>query len=101
MLTGALVRRQVGHRLAFEQDIAGGRQLEAGDQPEQRGLAAAGGAEQSEELVLADGDGDIVQGPYGIRPEAEYLGNALCLHSGYVSQALSQTLVLLPCWGSS
>jgi hypothetical protein len=48
----------------------------AGDQAQQRGLAAAGGPEQREELVLADGDGHAVQGTDGIGPRAKDLADA-------------------------
>ena len=56
-----LERRQRRDVLAIEQDFALGRIVEAGDQPQQRGLAAAGRPKQREELVFADGDGDIVE----------------------------------------
>ena len=48
----ALGRAQVGHVLAIEQDLAGGRDLQAGDHPQRRGLAAARRAEQHEELAV-------------------------------------------------
>src|SRR5262245_44694682 len=86
----AMVRRPVGDGLAMEQDIAGCRQLESRDQAEQGRLAAARRPEKGEELILANGDGDVVQGPYGIRSNAEHLGDALRLHGGYCSQALSR-----------
>ena len=56
-----LERRQRRDVLAVEQDFAIGRIVEAGDQPQKRGLSAAGRAEQREELVLADRDRDIVE----------------------------------------
>ena len=62
--------RDVG---AVEQDAARVRRLEAGEHAEQRGLAAAGGPEQREELVLADVERDAVDGG---RP-AEALGDAV------------------------
>jgi hypothetical protein len=43
------VRAQVADRLAFEQDVAGVLRVEARDGAQQRGLAAAAGAEQREE----------------------------------------------------
>ena len=46
-------RRQVVYDPAADQDLARGRRLESGDHPEQGGLAAAGRAEQHEELTLA------------------------------------------------
>ena len=51
----ALEGRQRRDVLAIEADLAFGREVEAGDQAEQRGLAAARRPEQREELVLADG----------------------------------------------
>ena len=39
-----------------------GRHLEAGDHPQQRGLAAAGRAEQGEELVRADLQRHVIDG---------------------------------------
>ena len=40
--------------LAVDADRAGGRGLEAGDHAQRRGLAAAGGAEEGDELALLD-----------------------------------------------
>ena len=56
----ALVRRVVGHVAAAELDPAAGRQLEATDHPEGRGLAAAGRPEQREELTGSDVEGHVV-----------------------------------------
>ena len=58
---------------AVEQDAARVRRLEAGKQAEQRGLAAAGRAEQREELVLADVERDRVDRGRA----AEALGHAV------------------------
>ena len=58
-----LERRQRRDVLAVEQDFAVGRIVEAGDQPQQRRLSATGRAEQREEFVFADRDGDIVERP--------------------------------------
>ena len=41
-------------RLAADDDLAGGRLLEPGDHPHRRGLAAARGAEQHQELLVGD-----------------------------------------------
>jgi hypothetical protein len=43
---------------AMEQDFARCREIEAGDQPQKRGLAAAGWAQQREELVFPDFEED-------------------------------------------
>ena len=55
-----LVRRQRRDVAAVEQDAPVARRLEAGEHAQQRGLAAAGRAEQREELVLADVERDAV-----------------------------------------
>ena len=60
MFTGALVRRNVAHVLAVDQDVALGRHFEAGEHAQQRGLAAARGPEQREELSRLDVEADIV-----------------------------------------
>ena len=67
----ALVRRQPGHVLALELDAAGGRLLEAADHPQGRGLAAAGRAEEAEELAVDDLEVDVVDGEH----VAERLGH--------------------------
>ena len=54
MLTGRRLRRHARHVLAIDQDAAGARPLEAGEQAQQRRLAAAGRPQQREELVGAD-----------------------------------------------
>ena len=51
-----------GDVLAVQQDAARGGQLEPGDHPERRRLAAARGAEQAEELAIADGEARILDG---------------------------------------
>ena len=54
MLTGRRCGGTARDVLAVEQDAALVRRLEAGEQAQQRGLAAAGRAEQREELALED-----------------------------------------------
>ena len=49
-----------GDVLAAEEDPALGRQLEAGDHAQGRGLAAARGAEQAEELAVLHGEGRVL-----------------------------------------
>jgi hypothetical protein len=46
--------RHTGQIRAIEQDTARIRRLEAGEHPQQRGLAAAGWTEQREEFALID-----------------------------------------------
>ena len=43
--------------LAVDVDLARGRQFQPGHHPQRRGLAAARGAEQHEELAVLDGEG--------------------------------------------
>ena len=58
----ALERRLVGHVLAVEQDAAAGRQLEAGDHAQRRGLARPGRPEHREELAVEHVEIDAVDG---------------------------------------
>ena len=48
------MRRRIGHVVSTDDDPPSRRLLEAGDEAEGRRLAAAGGAEQREELSLAN-----------------------------------------------
>src|SRR5262249_10358747 len=68
-----LIGRQMLDRAALEQDLPGTRLLEARDQAQQRGLAAARRAQKREELVLPDGDRDVVEGPHALRSGAKNL----------------------------
>ena len=52
--------RHVRDVLAVKPDRAGGRQVEAGDHPQQRGLAAAGWSEQADEGAMRHRQLDIV-----------------------------------------
>ncbi len=66
------VRRHPREIDAVEQDATGIRPLEPGDQTQQRGLAAARGAEQREEFAVVNVEGELVE-----RDEvAEPLGDA-------------------------
>ena len=58
----ALVGPQVGHVLAADADVARGRRVEAGHAVEERGLAGAVGADEADDLVLVDGEADVLQG---------------------------------------
>ncbi len=57
------MRRRAGGTLgdvaAADSDPAGGDGLEPGDHPQQRRLAAAGGAEQGAELARLDGEAEV------------------------------------------
>src|SRR5207249_5546762 len=61
----AAARRQVGDVAVADQDLAGGHVLEARDHAEQRRLAAAGRADEDQELAVLDLQGDLVDRPYG------------------------------------
>src|SRR2546430_4931730 len=50
-----------GHRAAFHEDLARGGVLEPGEHLEDRGLAAAAGAEEAEELAGFDLDGEVLE----------------------------------------
>ena len=52
----AVLRQHVGDVALADQHAAGGDGFEAGDHAQRRGLAAAGGAEQHEELAVGDGE---------------------------------------------
>ena len=52
---------RAGEFLALPQHGAGGRQQQAGDDPQQGGFAGTGAAEQRDHLAAADGDVHIVQ----------------------------------------
>ena len=57
----APVHRGVGDILAIEQDLAGLGFDEPGDGAQQRGLAAARGTEQGEEIALGEDQRDVVE----------------------------------------
>ena len=69
----ALVRQHMGDVLAVEQDAALVRRLEAGEHSQQRGLAAAAGAEQREKLAGPD----VERQPVHRAEIAEFLADAL------------------------
>ena len=57
-----LIRRQVGHVLAVQQNLARGGLVEPGDHAQTGGLAAAGGTEHGEELTILNIKCHIVHG---------------------------------------
>ena len=57
----AVGRRHVVDQLAVDADLAAGRPVEPGDLPQQRGLAAAGRADEDHELAVDDLEVDVVQ----------------------------------------
>ena len=54
MLTSRSAAERKRHVLAADQDLARGRDLEAGDHAQRRGLAAARGAEQRHQRARLD-----------------------------------------------
>src|SRR5215470_4576356 len=58
----AAVGRHLVHALALDEDVARRRFHEARHRTEARGLSAAGGAEEREELARLHGEGDAVEG---------------------------------------
>jgi hypothetical protein len=81
------------HRLPVDQERAAGGRLEAADQVERRGLAAAARPQQRKEFALADGEVDAVQRDHGaealahiaqldgkarhrLRPDPDHVGHA-------------------------
>ena len=58
----AALGRYAAHIAAFDQDRAFVGFVEPGDHAKQRGLAAARGPEQSEELARLDAHADVVHG---------------------------------------
>ncbi|MNT53635.1 hypothetical protein D3C72_1907270 [compost metagenome] len=74
-----VLRVQIGHVLAADQHLAGGRRFEPGDHAQACGLAAAGWTEQADELAVGDREADVGQGVEG----AEALGNVLEFDRGH------------------
>src|SRR6185369_370711 len=72
--------------LAVQQDTAGGGQFEPGNQPQQRGLAAAGGTQQRKELVLSDGDRNVIQGADRIGADTEGFDHIFGFNGGLSRQ---------------
>ena len=54
--------RELGHVVVPEEDLSFGRRLQAADEVERGALAAAGGAEQADELAVGDLKGHVVDG---------------------------------------
>jgi len=67
---------------AVGEDGAGGGAVEAGDEIEERGFAGAGGAEEGEEFVVGDGEGEFVDGADGSFAHGVVAGDAVELDGG-------------------
>ncbi|MNI53487.1 hypothetical protein D3C73_1083220 [compost metagenome] len=78
----ALVWWLVGNVVAVDGDLAFGDIQKAGDHAQRRGLAAAGRAEQAEQLALRHVDVEIVDGHV---VDAVALGYALELEKGLIA----------------
>ena len=64
MFDRPVVGRELGDVLAPEQDASGAGLLEAGQHAQQGRFAAAGGAEQAEEVAAPKFEADRVDGDY-------------------------------------
>ena len=77
----AFARRELRHVAGVDRDRALGDVLQPGDHPEQGGLAAAGRADEHEELAALDLEGDVVDGDDA---SAEHLAHMVEQDSGHV-----------------
>src|SRR5690606_13962387 len=66
-------RLQVVHHPRADRDLAGGHLLQAGDHPQQRGLAAAGWTDDHDELAVADLCAHAVDDLQGLGAAAVFL----------------------------
>ena len=71
------LRVRAGHRLAVEQHLAGGEAMQPGHRPQERGLAAAGRADDRDDLAVHDVERAAVDGEQVARPGVVHLGGAL------------------------
>src|SRR5258706_15701435 len=69
-------------RLAGDLDTAGAGLFEAGDQPQRRGLAAAGRAEKGMEGSALDGKGYVIDGRQRPKALADMLKDVIVTGSG-------------------
>src|SRR5690606_734244 len=83
----AELRLRPRHGPAVDGDPAGGRRDQAGDQPEQGALAAAGGPDHGEELAAPDLEIDPIQRARLHVAAPEYLAQALDLDAGRARRA--------------
>ena len=58
----AALGRNAGYVSAVDEDLAGGRRLETGDEAKHGALAAAGRSDQNEQLPVADLDRHVARG---------------------------------------
>jgi len=81
-VAGEFDGREGGNVLAEGEDGAGGGAVEPGDEVEQSGFAGAGGAEEGEEFVFGDGEGDFVDGADGGFAHGVVAGDTIELDGG-------------------
>jgi hypothetical protein len=97
---GPLVRRPEPHLLSEDPHASLGREFEAGDQAEGRGLPATGGTQEGEELAVLDLEIDVVDGDDVL---TEPLGDPPIARTGLAAVSLrlprrlgSESLVIAP-----
>ena len=78
----ALGRRQMVDNVAADADPAGGLVLEPGDDPQKRGLAAARGPEQHDELAVLDVEVDALEDIHLAEGLADGVDLELCHDDG-------------------
>jgi hypothetical protein len=88
-ITGEIEGGERGDVLAEGENGAGGGAVESGNEIKEGGFAGAGRAEEGEEFVLRDGEGDFVDGANGgcahgvvARDAVELDGKSGCGHGG-------------------
>ena len=81
-IAGEIERAKKSDVLAVGEDGAGSGAIETGDEIEQRGFSRAGGAEESEEFVVGDGEGEFVDGTDGRFAHGVVAGDAVELDGG-------------------
>jgi hypothetical protein len=81
-IAGEIEGRERGDIPAEGEDGAGGGAVESGDEIEEGGFAGAGGAEEGEEFILRDAEGDFVDGADGGCAHGVVTGDAVELDGG-------------------
>jgi len=61
----SLVRLQIRYRPAIQQDVAGCRRFETGDETQRRGLAASGGPQEREKFASSESERYSANRPVG------------------------------------
>ena len=79
---GGFGRGEAGGVDAFNQDAAGGGLVDAADEVEEGGFAAAAGAGDGEKIAAMDGEREAVEGGDGAVVEREAAGDLLDINDG-------------------